>query len=376
MAKLMYTIGLYLTILISGSSLYANEGFTIQGNIIRLADHSIVRLYDMDKGTVVDSSLVVNGSFSLEGAGTEIPKPYALQIANEQLNHFIYLYFGNENIRITGTTDDIPNKLVVKGSLHNDIKSALDRKLSGFEVLRNQRNNEMRKLYQEGKLNDSIKEAYLGKEGIMKKLNDDVKIAEKEFIRQNSNNYYTLYLLNLYKTNYYTDAELRDVYKSLSSKMKKTKDAKAIKKHIDSPALANGEKYIDATALDRKGNTTTFKDFFDGKYVLLNFSSPSCQNSVDSLPMLVDLCNNNSGKVNIVTYCTDASKENFEMFSDTKYHPWTFVWNTEGNYSDAYLKYRIGATPTFFLFSKDGKLIDTWKGYDNTTHQKILGLIN
>ncbi|MEE1897452.1 thioredoxin-like domain-containing protein [Flavobacterium rakeshii] len=372
MKKNMYhSVLLFLSFIAFSSFSILKDNFLIEANITGLPDGSKVILYETDTQKLVDSATVRDNTFVLTGFSNTEPKSYVLQVMNDKINQFTFMYFSNEEIKINGNISDLPNNLTIEGSEHNSVKSKLDKLTQPYKTKKFDAEQEMRKIYEEGKWNDSIKNIYLGAGGVLEQISQEERAVEKQFIKENSNTYYCLYLMYLYKAHSYTDSELKDVYSSLSSKMKKNKYAEAIKVQLNTVKPAAGDKFTNFKALNRDGKLEKFSKYFDGKYVLLDFSSPTCSNSKNALPMLNDFYNNKADKIKIISYYTGNNKEHFEIFSNKEERPWDFIWNTDGEFNEAYLKYYVAGTPTYYLFDPNGVLLDTWMGYTEETQNRI-----
>lgn len=347
------------------------QNFSINGNLSGLSDAAIVRLYDTEDKTVIDSSLVRGHTFLLEGNLPKAPRSIVLHIQDKDFNAMEYLYIGNENITVKGNLVDFPLNLAFSGSKFQEVKSNLDKQLLNLVKKQQEKTREIKSLYESGKWNDSIQEAYVGRDGIMVKIEEEKRTVEKKFIKENGNTHYSLYLLNLYKSNFYTDAELLAAYKKINKKLRNTDEAKAIKTYLDHPGLKIGDRYRDFKALDKKGEKVSFDHFFKGRYILLDFSTPTCGNSRNARAMLQELHKEFPEQLEIISYYTENNKEHFEFFSNPDNYPWTFLWNNDGNFNETILKYRVGGTPTFFIFQPDGKILDTWTGLDENTKDRI-----
>jgi len=347
------------------------QNFSISGNLSDLSDTAIVRLYDTEDKTVIDSSLVKDHTFLLEGNLPKVPRSIVLHIQDKDFNAMEYLYIGNEKLLVKGNLVDFPLKLAVSGSKFQEVKSKLDKQLLALVKRQQEKTGEIKSLYESGKWNDSIQEIYVGRNGIMQKIEEEKRTIEKKFIKENGNTHYSLYLLNLYKSNFYTDEELLAAYKKINKKLLNSDEARAIKTYLDHPELKIDDHYRDFKALDKKGEAVSFGQFFKGKYILLDFSTPTCGNSMNARAMLQELQKEFPEKLEIISYYTENNKDHFEFFSNPENYPWPFLWNSDGNFNETILKYRVGGTPTFFVFQPDGKILDTWMGLDENTKDRI-----
>lgn len=351
------------------------QQFQIDGVLTDLPDQSIVRLYDAESQVVIDTAVVYNQGFQLKGTLLESPRSVVLHVQSSNINGMGYLFLGNEKISITGNGIIFPKNLKVTGSRYHRVKEKLDKLLLSTEEKKQNYNEQLKKLYQSGQLTDSIKEIYLGNNGKMQQLELEKRSIEKDFIIENSATEYGLYLLNIYKNSLFTDPELKVAYKKLPKKMRESKTAQAISTYLKYPKLVRGDFYRDFTAIDAAGKIVVLNDLFDKQYVLIDFSTPTCGNSMNSRSMLQQLQKEHRDKVTLITYYTESNKDHFDFFSNPENYPWKHLWNTDGGYNETILKYRVGGTPTYFLFDKKGKLIESWMGFQEDTFAKILKLI-
>lgn len=170
------------------------------------------------------------------------------------------------------------------------------------------------------------------------------------------------------------------MFSKFSKTLKNTKNGKAIQTYLDNPEIKKGDQFIDFEALGKDGTTTTLSKQFNGeKYVLLDFSTPTCANSLKAVSMLQNLYEKYSANLNIVTFYTENKIEHFNYFSNPETNPWHFMWAKQGEESFPYQRYRINSTPTYYLFAPNGKLIEKWsgfqQGYYDATQTKVEKLI-
>ena len=83
--------------------------------------------------------------------------------------------------------------------------------------------------------------------------------------------------------------------------------------------------------------------------------------------------------IDIVTFYVEGKKDHFDYFSNPEKSPWGFLWTQQGREGFPYVRYRVNSTPTYYLFSPEGKLIEKWsgfqQGYYDATENKIEKLV-
>lgn len=379
--KKLHTLGFIALVLLccSFTGTAQNGKFSIKSHISGFEENTPVLLIDAETNGIRDTAFVKNNRFEFSGETFKEPKNFALYIPLENNVKYTMLFMADEDVSVEGNIDDFPNNLVVKGSAHHTLKANYDKRTAKHDEKMNQNRNKMLEMQQQNLWNDSLQRAYIGENGILTKINESRTDEEKRFITDNLNTYYGLQIL-FYKKSFYTDKELKKVFSKFSKELQSTKNGKAIQAYIDNPEIKKGKKYIDFEALDKNGNTKKLSDFFDGKkYVLIDFSTPSCQNSMNAVPMLQHLNKEYTDKLNVVTFYVDEKKEHFEYFSNPEINSWEFLWTEKGREGFPSVRYRINATPTYYLFAPNGKLIEKWsgfhQGYYDATQTKIEKLI-
>lgn len=381
MKKLHILIGFLAFALLSSFTFSElNKGhFSIKGNISGFEDNTKVMLLDAQTNTVLDTAVVKTNRFEFSGEATSEPQNYVVYIPVENNMKYTYLFIADEDVTVEGNIDDFPNNLTVKGSVHHSLKVAYDKRVAEYDTELNTHKTKILEMQQKNQWNDSLQRVYLGEKGILNNIVAQKTAEEKHFIADNSNTFYGLQIL-FYKKASYKDAALKKVFSKFSKTLQNTKNGKAIQTYLDNPEIKKGDQFIDFEALGKDGTTTTLSKQFNGeKYVLLDFSTPTCANSLKAVPMLQNLYEKYSANLNIVTFYTENKIEHFNYFSNPETNPWHFMWAKQGEESFPYQRYRINSTPTYYLFAPHGKLIEKWsgfqQGYYDATQTKVEKLI-
>lgn len=379
MKKLQTLCFIALVLLCCSFALTKNGRFSIKAHITGFEDDATVILYDGDKGVAIDTTYIQSNRFEFSGETSNEPKNFAFLIIQGNVYKYAYLFIADEDITVEGSIDDLPHNLTIRGSVHNELHSKYNSVVSKYDKQTNEKRNKMLEMQQQNLWNDSLQRAYLGENGILVKINDEKTEAEKRFIAEHLNTLYGLQIL-YYKRTKYTDKELKKVFSKFSKELHNTKNGKAIQAYLDNPEIKKGEKYADFEALDKSEKSKKLSELFDGKrYVLVDFSSPLCQFSKASVPMLQHLNKEYSDNLNVVTFYIGNNKDHFDYFSNPETSPWEFLWTEQAEQGFPYVRYRINGTPTYYLFAPDGKLIEKWsgfhQGYYDATQPKIEKLI-
>ena len=361
-------------ILFSICSFFTNneKNFSVNATITGLEEGTKVMLLDAATNGVLDSAFVNQQKFTFLGKTTVEPKDYILYIPLESGMKYTYLFIANEKVEVRGDINDFPNNLTVEGSVHHDLKRKYDKDIAAYDQKMGVEMHKTEEIKKLNKWNDSLQKIYFEDNGILYKIDKTKLEAEKRFIKQNANTYFALQVLK-YKKNQYTDKELKKAFSTFDKKLQLSTNGKAIQTYLDNPAIEKGDKYADFIAKNKSGKNKKFSENFDGlKFVLLEFSTPTCPNSRAAMPMLQELNKSLKDKINIVTYYTENNKEHFDYLTSLENNNWDFLWTENGTNGIPYQRYRVNSTPTYFLFTPKGKLIERWSGYKKGNYDDTL----
>ncbi len=345
----------------------------VQGKITGFPDNSVVKLIALS-GSVLDSCLIKEGVFLLHKNIENEAGPLTLRIIKDSINKYAKIFIGNEPIEINGSIDDFPEKLHITGSPDHHLKTDLDKILEDVLTERQKNVSDYITIKLAGKMTDSIWKIFWGQSGSIKMLDDETHYRQQKFIEKNINSYYALYLLTILKGNY-GRVELEKLMSKLTPTYRESKYASAINTSLKNKEFEIGSRYLNFTAFDKDNKTVSFSDYFTGKYLLVEFSTPYCQFCLKAIEPLKTLAQSNDKKLDIVTVYVDEGKGGYADFSTSDKKPWSVIWDKKGRFGEAYSLYNIIGTPTFFLFGSDGRLLLKQFGFDEKFSLKIESLL-
>ena len=132
-------------------------------------------------------------------------------------------------------------------------------------------------------------------------------------------------------------------------------------------AVKKGDKIVDFTLYDRKGNEHHLNEF-TGKYVLLEFSGKGCPPCEAVKPLLNEIYSKYSDKLEIITISFDATKHWMEYIDDkVTWHE----WNDKKQAVEIKAKYGVLGIPHFFFVSPEGDIIYQCSGYGDGFKQEL-----
>ncbi|WP_081212520.1 TlpA disulfide reductase family protein [Salegentibacter sediminis] len=348
-----------------------NKNFHITANIKGIKDGSRILVSNASNGKVLDSTKIIDGKFEAKGTIEKPPIQVNLNIQNDEERVYSFIFIGNEKIKIEGNKNDFPNDLKITGSKYHKYKNDLDQRTDSLNNLRSEYLQKMFALRREDKWSDSLQKAYWSKEdGIIITIDNKTNQITENFISENINSDYALSQLVLYKTEF-PKPFIRKQIANLNTDFENSEYAKVLKTYLENEPLKEGDKFYDFTAENQNGNKVTFSNFFKDKYVLLEFYSPYCSWCLKAVPEIKKLSKEQNEKLEIVTVNVDKNKEDWLKNYKSNNLSWTSVCDEKGRYSDIFTKYRVFATPTYYLFDKNGIVLKKWNGYTDGLIQQI-----
>ncbi len=363
------------TLIITFSSCQKEKiGFSISANIQGLHENAKVVLSETVSQKILDSAFVKSNNFSFTGYLENSPVELSIVVLptkNGEQAKFTTIFMGNENIEITGEAKDFSSTLIVKGSEYNKLKEALEKKSKIANDKYDESFEKMMSIRQSGNWNDSLQDAYWGKDGIFDKIDSQLLQIRKDFVEENLNTHFGL--RQLYRMRDVVNKEyLSDQYEKVNLDLKGTEYAKAIKVFLNSQPLQENDMFQDFQAENQNGKIVQFSDYFDdSRYILLEFYSPHCPWCKKALPEIKELAKSKEGQLKIITFYVDKDKEDWKRTNEQNNVPWESLWDKDGRYSETYTKYRIQGTPTYYLFDRDGRIVTKLTGFNQKTITNI-----
>lgn len=351
------------------------EHFTLTANLSGFPENSKVIISNRTTAKVLDSTNLMENKFVSTGFIKDAPVPINIVIKPDNSDNnetaYAYIFIGNENVTISGNKNDFPDNLNITGSEHQEFKAKLDNKVGPLIKKRTKKLQKMFSLRQQGKWNDSLQDAYWSKEnGMITEIDRQTMQLRQEFIADNINSDYALSELVSFKMNF-SKTFIKEQLDNLNSNYRDSKYAKVLETFIENEPLEEGDKFYDFTAENQNGQMVKFSRLLTDKYTLLEFHSPYCSWSLKALPEIKKLSNKMSDSLKIVTVNVDKNKEDWLGAYESNKVDWTSLYDENGRYSDIYTKYQVFATPTYYLFDKNGTVLKRWNGYNDNLIEQI-----
>ncbi|TKC08600.1 peroxiredoxin family protein [Pedobacter frigoris] len=276
------------------------------------------------------------------------------------------------NITISGSAQDL-NLASVTGDPYND----------SFTKYRNAIGKDLKEMRELQKLMAEMRTMGVKEEleGVAKKMMANrtaLAAARRQFIKENPNEFASLYFLFTASREYKTD-ELETSFNALGDTYKSTRYGKNLAEKIAAGKIQQaGGPAPDFTKPDVNGKPVSLSQF-RGKYVLLDFWGSWCGPCRAANPHLKELYATykakgfeilgvSSEKVSGQAQAEKMWKEAIEKDGLT----WTNVLNNETNMKqDVVALYNIEGYPTQILLDKEGKVIAKWLGASKELDAKL-----
>ena len=367
MKKLFANITLIVSILSLIACEEKQQELEISANLDGFENNSKVLVSEIASQKVLDSTIIIDGKFKVNGILDSPPSLVSIMITSKDGNerNFTSLFIGNEKIAISGNKNEFSYGAETSGSKYNGLKVEYEKKVNPLFDKRDEKLQRMFSLRSEGKWNDSLQFAYWSETGIITEIDKETTKITKQFISDNINSHFALNKLVTDKNEFSQEFVQRQLNR-LEPEFQKTKYVKVLETYLENKPLKKGSSFYNFRAENQNGKTVEFASFFNTTkdFTLLEFSSPHCSWCKKALPEIKQLEKEESDKLQVITYNVDKNKKDWLKTTKSNGITWTSLWNENGRYSDAYTKYSVFGTPTYYLFDRQGKVLKKWIGYD------------
>jgi thiol-disulfide isomerase/thioredoxin len=169
------------------------------------------------------------------------------------------------------------------------------------------------------------------------------------------------------------DAEGAEVLKAVAPAFAGTPRGREIERFIANPSRIRKDFAPEFSARTSSGQEISL-DTLKGKVVLLDFWGTWCAPCRISLPLLKDLASKvDPGQVAIVSIDEGDSKEKWENFIRENGMTWIQIYDGDLALHHAF---RVDGYPRYYILSKDGIILNEFKGWNQGGEATIANAIN
>ncbi|MDR0229666.1 MAG: redoxin domain-containing protein [Flavobacteriaceae bacterium] len=349
-------------------SVYSQEKLQIKGNIKGIPNDAKLTL---SSGKEEKEFTIKDGVFGVEMELAKVPTSVFLYVEGEAFFKYTSFYVGNEKIRLEGSVDDFGGGIKALGSQYDRLRYENYMLTKKPHQQLEKIEEEMEEALKKGSTKEDIAANYQEK---YESIEREIAQKEYEFIRRNINTDYGRYLIR-FNTTSFSSEQLKVLLDGVAPEYRNTVEIKYLQTLVDTKQLKVGEQYYDFEAIDLKGKSMKFGDYFKGKYVLLDFSNIGCHFCSKAAPKTAALAEELNDRLMYVTYHTGDSLEDAQKYYELKGNKGNVIWNKEGDLHSAMAMYRCMVTPTYLLFSPTGKFLGEVEGMKDNCKEIILEMI-
>ncbi|MFD0749183.1 redoxin domain-containing protein [Mucilaginibacter calamicampi] len=321
-------------------------GFTINGQVTGLKDSTKIYLTNTQPQKIIDSTIVINGKFTMSGQINEPARQVCLFTAKYE--NYVLFWVENKSMSMVLKAGEF-RKAIIKGSSTQDENNELE---TASEQL----------LFKQDSLNKILSKnpAATERESLLKQLSalrDEEQQININYVKQHPKSLFAAHLLNVYSATWGKE-KTESLYKNLNAAMKKTSYGKEISEYIHlNKNVQVGDKFQDFEQLNTLGKKVKLSEI-RGKYILLDFWAAWCGPCREENPHLVELYKQYQPKgFNILGVSADNSKKAWLDAVKKDGLLWENVSDLRGDNNKAALIYGVNAYPTNYLINTNGVII-------------------
>ena len=331
------------------------ETYLIEATIKGMKDSTVVMLFNSNTYKIIDSTYVVDDTFTFKGSVTE-PTEVGMNIYN------IGFWLENKKFKINSSKKEL---LEDKNSFKNQITWSETNKIAlRYDELLKPVWDRQRKAY------IKLTEKVISEEEF-KKYSDSSFNTSIKFFFENPNNYFSLSNIINYKSGLKKE-KLEKYFNQLPIELKNSSYGKLLDDYIHIKPVKEGDSFADIIGKNLKEEEVKLSDY-KGKVILLDFWAgwcPPCIKQIkEEFPVIIEKYKNENFQ--IVSFSFDFDKKMWKDANAKLNIDWPDFSNlTMMQNSAVAMSYSISQIPTSFIIGADGKILKRVE-YDDDLEKEL-----
>lgn len=343
------------------------NSYSIEGNVTGFSEGTKFYLYSLETNANVDSALVKNEKFRMEGHITDPPASFWLRATDGEDYVYTPLLIGNDNLVISADKKDFAWNVETTGStidanyrksldLNKELNIKRDSMIFGYHA-------------KPAAEKEETFEEFMQSVG---RIDSVINRNTIKYIKETSNTYAGMLTLSFHKDDLPKDS-VRLIFDRYSEELKQSKYGRVVKVYLESNHIDKGDPFLDFQGINQFDEETSLTDLREqGKFLLINYTSAYCGHCIRATEELKKIYEEYKESLQIVSLSADPQKEDWLNSVERDGNLWPSLWDGQGRYSESAIRYNFSSTPTFLLIRPDGKIVDRWVGYKKGKLQKGL----
>lgn len=343
------------------------NSYSIEGNVTGFSEGTKFYLYSLETNANVDSALVKDEKFQMEGHIVNPPVSFWLRATDGEDYVYTPLLMGNDKIILSADKKDFAWNVKTTGST---IDANYRKSMDLTKGLNLKRDSLIFNFHAKSASEKEERwEDYMQSVG---RIDSIIKKRTIDNIKETSNTYAGMFRLGLYMDDIPKDS-VRLIFDRYSKELKQSKYGRVVKFYLESNHIDKGDPYLNFQGINQYNKKTSLTDLREEKkYLLINYTSAYCGHCIRATDELNKIHEEYKNSLNIVSFSADPQKEDWLNSVERDGNHWPSLWDGQGRYSESAIRYNFSSTPTFLLISPDGKILDRWVGYKKGELQKGL----
>lgn len=334
------------------------QSYTIEGNVTGFSEGTKFYLYSLETNANVDSALVEDNKFQMEGHIADPPGSFWLRATDGEDYVYTPLLIGNDSLIVSADKQDFAWNVNTSGSiihanyrksmdLTKDLNIKRDSLIFGYHA---KPDAEKEKTFEE----------FMQSVGRIDSL---IKRRTIKYVKETNDTYAGMLRLGFHKDDIPKDS-VRLIFDRYSDELKQSKFGRVVKVYLESNHIEKGDPFLNFEGINQFDEKTNLADLREeNKFLLINYTSAFCGHCIRATDELKEIHNQYQKSLNIVDFSADPQKKDWLHSIERDENQWPSLWDGQGRYSESAIRYNFSVTPTFLLISPDGKIVDRWVGY-------------